>query len=116
MLSTKISASKSVQGVATEGGLYMWGENSSGQLGDGTTTAKSSPVLIGYNYPKLSGGDGFTIAINTDGELWSWGYNPFGQLGDGTTVNKSSPIQIGSLTTWNSINPLNVHPAASLEN
>ena len=82
--------------------LYAWGNNSAGQLGDGTTTTRNSPVQVGAltTWLNISSGYNSTIAIKTDGTLWTWGNNAQGQLGDGTTVNKSSPIQVGSLTTW----------------
>jgi alpha-tubulin suppressor-like RCC1 family protein len=96
--------------------LWSWGYNGDGQLGDGTTTNKSSPVQIGAltTWSKISGGY-FSMAIKTDGTLWSWGYNNKGQLGDGTTINKSSPVQVGALTTWSSVSAGRLHSLAIIE-
>jgi alpha-tubulin suppressor-like RCC1 family protein len=81
--------------------LYAWGANSNGQVGDGTTTASSSPVQIGAltNWAHVAAAT-VSVAVKTDGTMWSWGANSQGQLGDGTTYARSSPVQIGALTNW----------------
>ena len=77
------------------GRLYMWGDNSNGQIGDITTSNRSSPLQIGTNSWIIgSVSEIYTTAIRIDNTLWAWGNNAFGQLGDSTTVNKSIPIQI----------------------
>ena len=85
-------------GLTVDGKLFRWGTNANGQIGDGTTVDKSSPVQVG------AGTDWkFTStahSIKTDGTLWAWGSNTCGRLGDGTTVSKSSPVQIGADTDW----------------
>ncbi len=80
--------------VKTDGSLWMWGYNSSGQLGDGTTIYKSSPVKVLDGVKSVSLSGDYSAAIKTDGSLWMWGYNHSGQLGDGSTTNKSSPIKV----------------------
>jgi len=84
------------------GELWAWGSNSSGQLGDGTTTQRLSPIRIGTatNWVQASAGVSYSLAINADGELWAWGTNGNGQLGDGTTTQRTSPTRIGSGTNW----------------
>jgi alpha-tubulin suppressor-like RCC1 family protein len=82
--------------------LFMWGQNSSGQLGLGDTTIRSSPVQVGTSntWTRISTGGAQTLAVNDAGELWSWGENSDGQLGLGDTILRSSPVQVGSLTNW----------------
>jgi alpha-tubulin suppressor-like RCC1 family protein len=92
--------------IKTNGTLWTWGANGSGQLGDGTVDNRSSPVQIGSlsNWSQVSALNVYCLAIKTDGTLWAWGFNGSGQLGDGTDINKSSPIQIGSLSNWEKAN------------
>ena len=81
--------------------LWAWGNNSSGQLGQGNTTNRSSPVQVGLltDWSVVSGGNS-VAAIKTDGTLWTWGGNFYGQLGLGDTTSRSSPVQVGSGTNW----------------
>jgi hypothetical protein len=87
--------------VRTDGTLWTWGRNQYGQLGDGTTTDRTSPIQIGSatTWQSVAAGDSHTVAVRTDGTLWAWGYNNNGQVGEGTTTI-TSPLQIGSATTW----------------
>ena len=91
--------------IKTDGTLWIWGNNGSGQLGDGTTISRSSPVQIGAltNWYSLGIGTNSTVAIKTNGTMWSWGQNGEGQLGQNNRTYKSSPVQIGSETTWSKI-------------
>jgi alpha-tubulin suppressor-like RCC1 family protein len=88
-------------------GLFVWGNNFDGQLGDNTITHRSYPIQTiagGTNWSSVAGGGGHTAAIKTDGTLWLWGRNYNGQLGDNTTVYKSSPFQVvGFATNWSSV-------------
>jgi alpha-tubulin suppressor-like RCC1 family protein len=85
---------------SNDSSLWAWGLNSSGQLGDGTTVDKSSPVQIGTNsWSIVSAGNEFVLAIDIAGNLYAWGRNSFGALGDGTNFTKSSPVQIGT-SSW----------------
>jgi len=91
--------------IKSDGTLWAWGYNYSGQLGDGTTSNKTTPVQIGTgtNWSQIAAGGYHTLAIKSDGTLWAWGYNSYGQLGDGTTSNKTTPVQIGTGTNWSQI-------------
>ena len=80
--------------IKTDGSLWTWGYNGGGELGDGTTEDKLTPVKIMDNVAAVSAGYWHTVAIKTDGSLWTWGYNGGGELGDGTTEDKYTPIKI----------------------
>lgn len=100
--------------IKSNGTLWAWGNNSGGQLGDGTTTNKSSPTQVGTetNWSTISTGDSHTVAIKTDGTLWAWGSNGYGQLGNGTTTQQYSPIQIGTATNWSVVAAGQFHTVA----
>lgn len=83
------------------GAAYCWGLNSNGQLGDGTTTQRTSPTLVtgGLNFVELSSGASHTCGITAAGAAYCWGLNSNGQLGDGTTTQRLSPVPVaGGLT------------------
>lgn len=69
--------------VTSDGSLYTWGNNSSGQLGNGTTKNYDYPVKIMDNVTSVSLGTYHSAAITTDGSLYMWGENFWGQLGTG---------------------------------
>ena len=100
----------------TRGGLWLWGRNLYGQLGDNTVTHRSSPVQTvagGTDWKLVSGGFYHTAAIKTDGTLWGWGHNGYGQLGDNTRTNKSSPVQtVSEGTNWKQVGCGFYHTAA----
>lgn len=85
--------------VNTSGTAYAWGKNATGQLGDGTTTERKSPVAVsGYDTATVvDGGDDHTAGRRSDDTVWTSGANPSGQLGDGTTTQRTSPVQVTSL-------------------
>jgi alpha-tubulin suppressor-like RCC1 family protein len=96
--------------------LWMWGNNSAGQLGDNANTTRSSPVQTvtgGSNWAQASCGTNYTLAIKTDGTLWGWGTNDTGSLGDNTVVSKSSPVQtVAGGSNWRAVSAAGVHCAA----
>jgi alpha-tubulin suppressor-like RCC1 family protein len=108
-------------GITAAGALYCWGLNSSGQLGDGTTTLRRSPVGVTQNlsgsadltigWTAVSAGGAHTCGINS-GVLYCWGANASGQLGDSTTAPKSRPVEITSGTAYGAVSAGNVHTCA----
>ncbi len=82
--------------------LFTWGDNTYGQLGDGTTTNRSTPTEItsrislatGDKIIQVSLGNVHSAALTSNGRLFTWGRNNYGQLGDGTNTNRYSPTQI----------------------
>ncbi|RXM49744.1 MULTISPECIES: T9SS type A sorting domain-containing protein [unclassified Chryseobacterium] len=91
--------------LKTDGTLWAWGFNATGQLGDGTTIWKKIPIQIGTdtNWKSISVGANHTLALKTDGTIWAWGYNSSGKLGDGTSIDKLVPTQIGTASDWTSV-------------
>ena len=82
--------------VTNGGALLCWGANGYGQLGDGTNTNRSSPVLTGSLSSGVSGiatGNGHACALTAEGPK-CWGRNDTGQLGDNSTTHKTSPVNV----------------------
>ena len=107
--------------IKTDGTLWTWGRNATyGQLGDNSTTAKSSPVQTvsgGTNWKSVAAGFYRSAAIKTDGTLWTWGLNASGQLGDNSVTSKSSPVQtVSGGTNWKSVSCNAYHTAAIRDN
>ena len=86
--------------VTTAGGLECWGVNESGELGDGTTTNRLTPVAVmglSSGVAAVSVGYLHTCAVMTTGAAQCWGNNIRGQLGDGTTTNRLTPVAVSGL-------------------
>jgi alpha-tubulin suppressor-like RCC1 family protein len=84
-----------------DGSVWAWGNNTYGQLGDGTNDNSSVPVqVVGLsNITSISAGIAHGIALKggVAPEVWAWGYNDSGQLGDGTTTSSNVPVQVNGL-------------------
>ena len=80
--------------VKTNGTVWAWGDNTYGELGDGTKTLRSSPVQVAISdVIAVSGGNSHALALKSDGTVWAWGNNACGRLGNGTTNNSLIPVQ-----------------------
>jgi alpha-tubulin suppressor-like RCC1 family protein len=81
-----------------DGTVRCWGSNEFGQLGDGTTIERTTPVSVNLGQGKsalsVSSGESHSCAILNDRSVKCWGLNSNGQLGDGTTTDRSSPVQV----------------------
>jgi alpha-tubulin suppressor-like RCC1 family protein len=82
--------------LKSDGTVWAWGWNAYGQLGDGTTSLRTSPVPTTSlsNVVALAAGSRHNVALKSDGTVWTWGWNAFGQLGDGTADTSMVPIQV----------------------
>jgi alpha-tubulin suppressor-like RCC1 family protein len=86
--------------ITTDHALWCWGRNNFGQLGDGTTAPRPSPVQVtalGTEVVEVAASFERTCARKQDGTLWCWGYNGVGQLGDGTDTDRHTPVQVTAL-------------------
>ncbi|MCL2224827.1 MAG: hypothetical protein FWB96_07665 [Defluviitaleaceae bacterium] len=80
--------------IREDGGLWAWGPNFRGQIGDGTEIDRNAPVFVMDGVKAVSVNHFHVMAIKTDNSLWAWGDNEFGQVGNGTTINQSTPVKI----------------------
>ena len=84
-------------GLNEVGKIYCWGTNGNGQLGDGTTAAKSAPTPVGGGFSDwvaLDAGTAHVCGLRADGSLYCWGRNTSGQVGDDTLVDKRDPTEV----------------------
>lgn len=97
----KVDAGKKYNIVLKDDGtVWSWGDNTYGQLGDGTYTNRNYPVqVIGLSsIVTIDAGPYHCVAVKNDGTVWIWGKNDSGQLGDGTYTNKSTPMKVAALS------------------
>ncbi len=101
------ASSITVFALASDGKLYAWGANSQGQIGDGTTVQRNTPVLVGsvalagkiITKVSINGTERVSVAaVDSTGQLYTWGNNEVGQLGQGDTTSRNSPTAVAGFT------------------
>ena len=98
--------------LTTSGGVWCWGVNTSGQLGNGTTTNSSLPVTpvgLESGVRSISVGYAHACALMTDGTVQCWGANGHGSLGNGTRTTSLVPAPVAGLSGILSISSGGVH-------
>lgn len=85
--------------IADDNTVLSWGNNTYGQLGNGTTTTSRIPVPVSdlTGVTAIAAGGEFSLALKSDGTVWAWGNNSKGQLGIGSTASSSTPVQVTAL-------------------
>ena len=93
------------RGLKSGGTAWGWGDNVYGELGDGTTTNRLTPVqtLNLSGVTAIGAGLFHCLAAKSDGSAWAWGWNSYGQLGDGTTTNSTVPIQVTAVNNLTAV-------------
>jgi alpha-tubulin suppressor-like RCC1 family protein len=82
--------------LTSNGTAFCWGNNASGQLGDGTTTNRDTPVPVttALRFTSIDAGTEHTCALTSTSEAYCWGRNDRGQLGNGNITNSSIPVLV----------------------
>lgn len=90
--------------LTSNGRVSCWGENGSGQLGDGSNFDRPLPVSVtSVAFTSIAAGSSHTCGLTADGEAYCWGRNASGQLGDGGTVDRNSPVRVRGGARFKSI-------------
>ena len=94
-------AAKDLHSVAltADGRVWSWGYNSSGELGDGTTASRNSPVplVLAAGMAKIlriDTGRYFSLALDENGALWGWGTNVNHQISKDATYQYKTPVRV----------------------
>ncbi len=78
--------------------LWCWGHNEHGEVGDGSTTNRVTPVLVnvpaGHTFHDITGGIYHLCALDQSGAAWCWGEGLYGKLGNGTTMDRAVPTAV----------------------
>ncbi len=99
-------------GVTTDGTAYCWGDNTSGQLGDGTTEGRRTtpvPVAGGLRFTMITTGDSHTCGATSLGVAYCWGSNSRGQLGDGSVIGRPVPAPVASAVGFVTVSAGSAH-------
>jgi alpha-tubulin suppressor-like RCC1 family protein len=88
--------------LKSDGTVLAWGNNHSGELGNGTTTDSPTPVAVsglgpGSGVVAIAAGGAFSLALKSDGSVLAWGDNVSGELGNGTTTGSPTPVAVSAL-------------------
>ena len=97
--------------VGSDGNAYAWGFNNYGQLGNGNTSNRNTPVIVkkpagvskDFTYVQVSAGTDHSLAVGSDGYAYAWGNNNNGQLGNNTTSFSSVPVRVCDPSTGSNV-------------
>jgi alpha-tubulin suppressor-like RCC1 family protein len=97
-----------------DGNIWAWGDNSKGQLGNGSTTTSKTPVQVSKidDIAAIAAGNLHSLAMDSDGNVFAWGDNSYGQLGVGSTTTYKIPTSVNDISDITSIAAGNSHSLA----
>lgn len=99
-------------GIQSSGVMFCWGENGSGQNGDGMASIRSVPIVVdsGEKYQLMDAGILYHVCgITVGGVLKCWGNNGNGQVGDKSIITKSFPVEVDRGVKYKAVSPGNYH-------
>ena len=88
------------------GRVFAAGQNTNGQLGDGSQTQRSTPVeatALGNDNALVSAGYSYSLYLKSDGRVFAAGRNHYGELGDGSTTQRNTPVEVTALGNDNAL-------------
>jgi uncharacterized protein YjdB len=93
-------------GVLTDGEAYCWGENDTGEIGNGTTGGffdTPEKVQTNQSFVTVSSGFFHNCGVTTSQKIYCWGNNANAALGDGSDVSKNTPVQVSGAFSWSQV-------------
>jgi alpha-tubulin suppressor-like RCC1 family protein len=100
--------------LTSQGRAYCWGSNTSGQIGDGSTTSRPTPTAVAGTeaFLTISAGNAHTCAVTRNGRAYCWGLNESGQLGNGGTESTLLPVRVSGSLRFAAISAAYQHTCA----
>jgi alpha-tubulin suppressor-like RCC1 family protein len=101
-------------GIGVDNVTRCWGDNSTGQFGNGTIQPDSVPVRVSgaLVFSQVVSGDGHSCGLAAGGQAWCWGNNTNGELGDGTTISSNSPVLVAGGMNFTQLSSSGIHVCA----
>lgn len=87
--------------LCNDGTVMSWGNDGSGELGNGANSSMNHPVAVNTltNITNIATGSGsHGLALQDNGNVWAWGSNDAGQLGDGSVISSNVPILLSTIS------------------
>lgn len=97
--------------LRANGAAYCWGDNSVGQLGNGSTESSMRPIAVsgGLRFSSISVGWDHTCGVSVDGDAYCWGRGRYGRLGNGSAENSMEPTAVSGGLSFESVDSGQAH-------